>query len=193
MKKSGRTWASPPTSQQGIVLFVALIVLVVMSLIGVSMIRQGTSNQLIVGNLAFKESGTLGADLGIETARNWLVTQNGSTLNATDTNNGYFANGLVANFDPFSSNSWDQSVNTTDAQGNSVRYVIHRLCPVVGEVVNADPTKPNLCIIYSGDSVTKEGVDYVNTPLESIQPYYRVTVRVTGPRNTTSYVQATLY
>jgi hypothetical protein len=44
-----------PAKEQGVVLFIALIVLVVMSLIGISMIRQGSSSQMIVGNLAFKE------------------------------------------------------------------------------------------------------------------------------------------
>ena len=57
-----------PAKEQGVVLFIALIVLVVMSLIGISMIRQGSSSQMIVGNLAFKE----GAEAALSTrARIW--------------------------------------------------------------------------------------------------------------------------
>lgn len=193
MRLSPRMLAGTPASQRGVVLFMALVVLVVMSLIGVTMIRQGTSNQLIVGNLAFKQGATLGSDLGIEAARRWLVSQSGITLNTSNTAQGYFANGLAINFDPFTNASWNQSVETIDGQGQSVRYVIHRLCPQALPVLNADPAQQNLCIVDSSESLTKSGQDYAEIALENLHPYYRVTVRVLGPRNTTSYVQATLY
>jgi type IV pilus assembly protein PilX len=70
---SGRL--ATPAKERGVVLFIALIVLVVMSLIGISMIRQGSSSQMIVGNLAFKEGAEAAADFGVERARAWLTYQ----------------------------------------------------------------------------------------------------------------------
>lgn len=158
-----------------------------MSLIGISMIRQGSSSQILIGNLAFREGVTSAADRGVEAARGWLTSQTGSALDASNTGQGYVANGLAASFDPFGNSAWAPSL--TDAQANTIRYVIHRLCPKVGKVTSND----NLCIVNSSASTSKEGIDYSNRAIEALQPYYRVTVRVDGPRNTTSYVQAVVY
>lgn len=173
-----------PSQQKGVVLFVALIALVVMSLVGISMIRQGSSAQMIVGNLAFKEGADSAADLGVEQARSWLMSKTGAELEASVAGV-YVANGLSGSFNPFTNTAWS---SITDPLGQNVAYVIHRLCDHAGSV-NANN---NLCILFT-ETMSKEGVDYGNQPLENAMPYYRVTVRVVGPRNTTSYVQALLY
>ena len=193
---SGRL--ATPAKERGVVLFIALIVLVVMSLIGISMIRQGSSSQMIVGNLAFKEGADAAADLGVERARAWLTSPPVGKLDASDPTIIYVADGLNGSFDPFSYTTWD-ALEQADLLGQRVTFIVHRLCdkakPVVGEEHNAvtgkmEPT--NNCILYSETS-SKEGIDYGNAAVAGFMPYYRVTVRVRGPRNTTSYVQALLY
>ena len=61
--------------QKGAVLFIALIVLVAMSLAGIALIRSVDTTNLIAGNLAFKQGATLGGDWGAEQARTWLQGQ----------------------------------------------------------------------------------------------------------------------
>jgi type IV pilus assembly protein PilX len=198
-----RSRATPP-KQQGVVLFIALIVLVVMSLVGISMIRQGSSSQMIVGNLAFKEGAEAAADFGVEHARAWLTSKSGDQLQGLNPDPKplepdpisvshlgwefiYVADGLTGSFDPFSTTTW-KSPEQVDSLGQRVTFIVHRLCEKTGSVT----AENNLCILYSETS-SKEGIDYGNAPVAGFMPYYRVTVRVTGPRNTTSYVQALLY
>ena len=79
--------------QKGVVLFIALIVLVAMTLAGIGMLRSVDTGNLISGNLAFKQSTLNASDLGIETAFQWLLTQAGTTaLDASITASGYYAN-----------------------------------------------------------------------------------------------------
>ena len=201
---SGRL--ATPAKERGVVLFIALIVLVVMSLIGISMIRQGSSSQMVAGNLAFKEGAEAAADLGMERARDWLVLRTGADLEKDFATNGtktYVSNGLSVVFDPFilSDADWDpykvpaKDLSNSDdpvialkRQEYSVFYVIHRLCDKTGSIT----ANNNLCILHIETSST-EGIDYGNAAVAGFMPYYRVTVRVRGPRNTTSYVQALLY
>src|SRR5690606_20684606 len=132
----------PRAAQRGIVLIVALIVLVAMSLASVGLIRSGLTSNRIAGNLAFQQAATQSAEVGIETAIAWLETNNtGTTLHShidIDASQpvGYFA----ARQDPAAGQSWDAfwdtvlvptgRVNTlaADAAGNTVSYVIQRLC-----------------------------------------------------------------
>ena len=193
-----------PARQQGVVLLIALIVLIAMSLIGISMIRQGSSAQMIVGNLAFKEGTNAAADFGVEAARNWLQSgtppntstkkwlqsaslgtsnkRNPDTLFTNNEDGSYVANGLSVPFDPTTFN-WDPFED--DATG--VAYVIHRLCKNANEV-----TGSNECIVAT-DTSSKGGTSYGEAAIPELQPYYRISVRVRGPRNVTTYVQALMY
>jgi hypothetical protein len=71
-----------------------------------------------------------------------------------------------------------------DPAGNQVRYVIHRMCDLAG-----NPASQN-CVSTSLGGTAGGSKGSVNPALPSTsQIYYRITVRVTGPRNTVSYVQ----
>lgn len=195
--------------QSGIVLFVALIVLVIMSLVGISMIRQMTSTQVVAGNLAFKEGAVAISDFAVEEARRVIrdVASVDLTKDYTDQSGnadaiGYFARapwefgeaGAVP-FDMFSDANW---LNTNSrlvasagsaTQENEVRYVVHRLCRRVGAL---DTNQCSLKLTTVGGS--KSETSYTNPSLpQTQQPYYRVTTRVVGPRNTVSYTQVILY
>ena len=173
-----------PAKQAGVVLLIALIVLIAMSFIGISMIRQGSSAQMIVGNLAFKEGTDAAADFGVESARRWLISNLNALYNSTA---GYVADGLATTqaFDPYSFAAWQA---TSEA---GVVYVIHRLCASTGSVTTTAAGE-NQCIV-ARETSSKEGTSYGNNPIPELLPYYRITVRVTGPRGVTSYVQALMY
>lgn len=196
------------SAQRGVILFVALIVLVAMSLAGIALMRSVDANVLIAGNLAFRQSATMAGDWGVEAARAWLeANKAGTTLEAdqpgVSNGNGYWANwqsdadlygGTSTTTDDY---NWDNAVTVgTDAGGNEVRYVIHRLCKQAGSTTSGG----NACVKASSgggsgaaSTGTKGAVNYGAAALPGVSStYYRVTVRVTGPRNTTSFVQAVL-
>lgn len=185
--------------QRGVILFIALIVLVAMSLAGVALIRGVDNANLIAGNLAFRQGATHAADWGVELARSWLSTQSAVTLYADQpgVTNGtaYWAN-VQTNLDftgrdpnpAKTAFNWSTaSAAVADGNGNDVQFVIHRLCEAAG------PTTSTNCIMSSAggtSSGTKGGAAYGTFALSSAtQIYYRITTRVVGPRNTVSYVQ----
>ena len=67
--RSRRALFQHRSKQSGVVMFVALAVLILMTLAGLAMLRQMGSSVSIAGNLAFKQNATAAGDLGTETAR----------------------------------------------------------------------------------------------------------------------------
>ena len=179
--------------QRGAVLFIALIVLVAMSLAGIALIRGVDTANLIAGNLAFKQNATHGGDWGVEQARAWLQAQAAPNL-YVDVPGRYSAamqSGVDFTATDPAKPDFDWGVNSFDAgadpAGNQVSYVIHRMCEAAG-----NPGSVNCVRTSAGGTVggTKGGATYGGAALPSTsQIYYRITARVTGPRNTVSYVQ----
>lgn len=184
--------------QQGVVLFIALIVLVALTMAGIALVRSVDTSNVIAGNLAFKQGTLQAADVGVEAAvsalptilANWDNAHSGATYRyyptrreddttGAPTAKEYGAAGAAAAID------WAAVPEASNVSGNSVRVVVDRLCqgppPVTdiqGKCFAEDPqgggTKKVGGVVFSGSAVV----------------YYRVTVRVVGPRNTTSMVQA---
>ena len=191
-------------SARGAVLILTLIVLVVMIIASVAMVRSVDITTQIAGNLAFRQSGVQAADSGVELARKWLMT-GGADL-TRDQAPSYYSTwsggvtGTPAIFDPVNPATFKWDGKTTlpvDAAGNTVAYVVHRMCQSAG-----DPGDPsNNCITAptsaSGNSNRiKEGGEFACTGSNctaSSNPYYRITVKVTGPHNTVSYIQSVIY
>jgi len=179
--------------QRGAVLFIALIVLVAMSLAGIALIRGVDTANLIAGNLAFKQNATHGGDWGVEQARAWLQLQPAAAL-YNDVPGLYSAamqTGLDFTATDPSAPDFDWSANSfgpvTDPAGNEVRYVVHRMCELAGNPGSVNCVRTTLGGTTGG---TQGGATYGGAALPSTsQIYYRITVRVTGPRNTVSYVQ----
>lgn len=183
--------------QAGVVLIIALIVLVAMSLAAIALVRSIDTTNIIVGNLGFKQAATQSGDTGIESATAWLERNNNAALNNNLAANGYFASRV----DPTAGQSWDAFWTATlaaqavtlapDAAGNTVSYVIHRLCNQAG---SRDPNvNPGISCsvspVAAGNDCVEAGCGQ-NKLNAAAQLYYRITARVAGPRNTVSYVQA---
>ncbi len=187
--------------QQGVVLFIALIALVVMSLAAVALIRSVDTSTVIAGNLAAKQSSITSADSGLETAITWLHAVNLSTLTADIPAQGYYATiatdpttlaWSAADSKPADDLSGYIDANGTDDAGNTVRYVVQRMCrstgaltagnclfgaPVLNPSSNSSLLAPQCCPPLSLDE----------------SPLYRVTARVVGAKNTISFIQAFIY
>jgi Tfp pilus assembly protein PilX len=188
------------------VLFLALIALVAMTIAALALIRAVDTANVISGNFAFKQSTLQMAEIGIERAVTDLPTITSTSLDAAWSSAGacttacqYYptmaattdskgkpltadANGVVYTID------WNAVPTVTSPlSGYEIRYVIDRLCqgpaPVtdlVGKCLSDTP--------ISGGTKKSGGIVFSATNTV----YYRATVRVTGPRNTESYVQAIL-
>lgn len=187
--------------QQGVVLFIALIVLVAMTLAGIALMRSVDTGTVIASNLAFKQNTTSIADLGVESARGWLLGQGATALynDNTSSGNAYHANmqsslDLLGNDPGKTDYNWSNAASVgTAPSGYTVRYVIHRLCDSSGNPVSVNCIK-SATTGSSTASGTKGAAAYgqfaISVPTNA---YYRITVRVTGPRNTLSYVQTVVY
>ena len=182
--------------QQGMVLLVALVVLVAITVAGIGMMRSVDTATLVSGNLAFQQAATHAADKGVEQAIAMLRQKLADdTLDTSDNTNGYFAS-LRSTDNPAPGQSWQafwqQSLAAAaydageDGLGNRLFFVVHRNCaneqpPGAGGQCVASPA-----VMKAGGNSEEAG----EVQLQSVsQIYYRITVRVTGPRRTESYVQ----
>lgn len=177
-------------------MYVALIVLIAMTIAGVAMMRQMSTGVSVAGNLAFKQNATSVGDLGIEKARDWIVNPvNAAALDSDSSANGYYSswNGgatPAGSVEPkeFNWNDGSKLVTSDDGTGNEVRYIIHRLCKIAGK----PPNESSQQCTDSGKNVSVDKGGSSTPPTRPPQPYFRVTARVLGPRNTVSYIQVVL-
>lgn len=206
--------------QRGISLIVVLIGLVIISFAAISLLRSTDTATLVAGNLAFKKAALASGDAGTESAIAWLVANStGSALFTDDTTRGYYATsadacdltGTRTPNDASDDVDWDgagaaASCNMTAitpnpapaglAPGYTVRYVVNRMCNVPGSPTAALAPSGGAMICSRADadnngSSTMVGPTYSRRPFTTAsQTYYRITTRITGPRNTVRYVQA---
>ncbi|MFG6465400.1 PilX N-terminal domain-containing pilus assembly protein [Roseateles sp. BYS87W] len=195
--------------QQGLVLVLALIVLAAMSLAAVGLMRGVLGSNRVAGNLANQQAAGQAADVGVETAIAWLEQRTQELAsNAPPTPANRLYNNIAVGAgqpyaytatrqDPVAGQSWEafwqtlvtnNLVNTlaTDAAGNRVSFVVHRLCAATGDPTvarcEASPAVPLSVQNSSKSSSIKLR--------QASQVYYRITVRVQGARNAASFIQA---
>lgn len=194
------------TQQRGVILMIALIVMVSMTLAAIALVRSVDTGILVAANLAFRQSATISGDTGLRSATNWLLSnQAGTTLHADklDATSAYWASAQNAPpaFDPLVYD-WESGNNSVcilagcardPVTGNVTRFVIHRLCDLAGNPIGVKCVRPPATSGSSNNS-SKAVVSVGTMAMTATSAaYYRITVRITGPRNTTSYVQAVVY
>jgi type IV pilus assembly protein PilX len=184
-----------PNRQRGVVLFVAIIVLIVMTLAGLALLRQMSGSNAISGNVAFKVNATSTADAGTEKARLWVLDPL-NDKNVSSAANGYFAN-WAGGIDP-AQYDWDHhsgSSTLDDSTGNRVRYIIQRMCETEGLDPNNPAQRCSAIDAAFNSGANLGGVSYAPgaSPTVPLTPFFRITTRVDGPRNTVSYTQILMY
>ncbi len=189
--------------QQGVVLFLALIVLVAMMLGGVALFRSMDIATISVGNISMQRNATRSGDSAVEAAVTWLTAAGNGLFNDSPAN-GYMAAGISPGATKGANQTWAEywqqlaSVYTPtslaeDAAGNTASYLIQRLCTISG--------RP-----YSGGSGGAPAVSCVEPPATGSTScpsppcatrvsgtYYRILVRTTGPRGVVSFLQVMLF
>lgn len=175
-------------AERGVILFIALVVLVAMALGGLSLMRTVTGGMLATDNLRLQRGATVSGDLGIERGRDVAAAAPATD----DPKRGYFTSWGSPPFDP-AKHDWTAALDVgTDTAGNRVRVVVHRMCRDANKDVQAAGQQCLLASTGGGPSSKLDGA-YGQLPLSGgSAPYYRVTARIDGPKNTVSYVQALL-
>jgi len=196
--------------QQGVVLFVALIALVVMSLAAVALIRSVDTNTIIAGNMALKHTALVSSDRGVETALEWLSAQPKDSLFQDKPSQGYYATynlngspdlenlelGLLKSDATWENASYATGIGivggTEVSSGNQIKFIVQRICRVSGGPEVADKTQ---CLQSAPktDNYSKKITPDCCPPEPEPEYIYRITTRVKGPKNTTSYAQTFVY
>ena len=198
-----------PDRQSGLALFFALVALVALSLAALVLVRSVDTATLISGNLAFRRAATSTGDTGVDAATillSQIQAANAGQSPVQDAthpfNNDNPAIGYYSNANPLlnltSAANWVDGIasaeSPVDASGNSFRYIIQRMCRDAGQLQVSSN-----CLLAGGSSdegshtgpIIGKDCDPGNPLCQAGQAsQYRITVRVTGPRNTLSYIQA---
>lgn len=184
--------------QRGVVMMVAMVVLVAMTLAGIALTRSMDTTNMIAGNMAFKQVSVQAADVAMEQAVSFIEANGGTGALGAD----LLANGYRATVDyapPAMDTFWknleaansicylgaagctnNKNQAVADTLGNVRGYVIERMCQgATCAVVQHQVLSGGCC----------EGPDCGDIPCYSNDQMFRITVRVTGPRNTNTYVQ----
>lgn len=203
--------------QSGVVLIVTLIVLIAMTLATIALVRSVDTGNLIAGNLAFKQGATRAGDSGTEAAVSWLATIAGTATSINDdpangyystfvdldaTGNGTDPNRYLVDWDGNACNGSNladpahclsPSPNTVNAgAGNTIQYIVDRLCyNHQGALISGNC--PTIYSALPGES-KGEKVVYGEPPDAGVfVEFYRIISRISGPRNTVSYIESIVY
>jgi len=207
------------TQQRGVILFIALIVMVVMSLAAIALMRSVDTTTAVIGNLAFRQASMLPANFAMEDAVAGLFADANpasiariSDITADDLAQNYCSThpcGGDGADDAFGVPPKLQTIAAAgarvrkqqDGAGNTITYLIERMCNPAAAGI------PAVVAPAAGPASTRSWCDMappkqppgatINDPsagLDFRQVFYRVTVRVDGPAgtNTVSFAQAML-
>jgi len=181
--------------QKGVILLITLIAMVILLISGIALVRSFDTSLVLAGNLSFKRDLVNQGDRGFSAAvasfngagflANFMARQSDSLANNySSTMLASDAHGLplmLTNDSLWTMTIPDIVDNTT---GVTIRYVIDRMCNITG------PSNPNNCIVNTL-TIVKGGTAGIQKPTPTNPIVYRISVRVTGPRNTQSYMQST--
>lgn len=169
-------------TQRGVVVFLALVAVLTMALSAVALMRVVDTTSAVTGNLGFMQSSVGASDAAVELAVDALFERALIADPARDDpGQGYFASlqpGESARGVPVSLQStaaYAALAPVVDAgNGNTVRYVIERMC--------ASPGPPDNCNLVATSAA----------PGAPRVPLFRESIRVDGPGGATAFVQAFL-
>ena len=213
--------------QQGFVLVVTLVILVIITLASVAMMATLRAGISASGNIAFRQAATRTADVAVDqafqdTAANFTTAALATNPNGLDGNLAtaayrYYATVNAADvactkdgsttFQPQTYRFNDSSLNVVNDAGGipcavklasspsgySLFYVVHRMAETAGACGTA-ATGCNRILVDGGNkpgcSTDASSIDYCGT---SAYVYYRITVKVAGPRQNNRYIQTFVY
>jgi Tfp pilus assembly protein PilX len=206
-------------SERGLSMVLALVAVLILSLAAIALVRSIDTGALIVGNIGFKQDATEVSAIGAERAMAWIEAHlSGTSLESDHSDAGYYASSLDK-LDPTGTNTsaenplplvnWDGNCQnaaagsysacsvlpftSTEVNGNTLQWVITRLCDTVGAASAA-----NLCsrpVVVATSNASDRGDLSAGGRISGTVagPYYRIIVRATGPRNTVSFTETIVH
>ncbi|RTL56468.1 MAG: hypothetical protein EKK46_04465 [Rhodocyclaceae bacterium] len=203
-------------SQSGFTLVMTLVILVVITLSSMAMMLATKAGIFASGNIAFRQAATRAADVVVETGFRWVNTQIAANANALDNTNaavGYYSsfnevlasctNSSTTQFNPATYDFANTSCAPAPTQVGdyAVYYVVHRMattantaCPAAGCMAPTVIQANNNTQTPGGSS--ESGASQFGSGSSSVSNqivYYRITVKVVGPKRNTRYIQAFVY
>jgi type IV pilus assembly protein PilX len=177
--------------ERGYMILLVLVALVAMSLSGIALIRSMDTNQLVAGNMAARNATIHSADIGVQTAVAWIQAQgaaNNGALNNDNVGAGYYSEDQEPNWTLASTWNGCGNCSVQDGAGNTVNYLIHRMCAITGSTnaVGQFCAAQTGGAVGTGGSASSDGFDFKGSP----KNFYRISIQVVGPRNTTTLSQA---
>lgn len=194
--------AAPPRGQRGVVLMVALIVLVALTLAGLSMVRTTDTGIVVAGNLAFRQAASQALDTGVEAA----VAAIPSDIALSDQviGNKYYPYMLALDSDGLPSGvTWKGAGQPANSYtiadpggltGYTVRYIVERMCyRGGGNIAGLDPKSREARCNMEDQAPGAQSNKIGSADLGSFSKInYRITVKVEGPRGTETFASAVI-
>jgi type IV pilus assembly protein PilX len=171
-------------NQQGVTLVVVLVLMTVMLLGGMALARMTEIGTLASGNSAFREASMQASEIGVNTA---FQAIQGLTDEETDATGWYFATTQVEDSNGVPTVSFDAAPEIA-VGAYSVRYVVDRMCTgtlPIDDRVRKCLVKQDVSSVDSRS--TGKGEESLELPTAR---QFRITVRVTGPKDTRVWVQS---
>lgn len=196
--------------QRGVVLLFSLIALAIMLIVAVALVRSFNNSLFTAGNIGFKRdlqnqselavvqalalfnTGALSTPAG--RANNQLASNYSATILATN------AEGIpnVLQSDSTFANAGFTGADLPPGPNPTVRFVIDRLCATTGDetaIVASTSCRLGDYPVPAGSGLDNlRSADRTTTGGKGAAPQsvlYRVSIKVTGPRNTQSFFQST--
>ena len=198
-RDAGLRRAGSARKQSGVILIIALIALVILMIGGIALVRSFDTSMLLSGNMAFKRDLMNQGERGMAQAITALsagALASEATRQADAPGSNYSAASLASDAHgiPQVLLSDDATFNAAYTAGDiadtaskvTIRYVIDRQCSAAG-AFSAD-----ICTTTTAAAEDKGGSSFLKKAGGGLRPVYRISVRVTGPRNTQAYLQSTV-
>jgi len=216
MRTVGHASSAARRAQRGVVLLFSLIALVILLIAAVALVRSFHTSLFTAGNIAFKRDMQnqgeraidqvltqfrTGGALATQAARQSSVQTYHYSAVKLDSNAYGIPNALqsATAYEGIAGAASSTRDITVPDQAITIQYVVDRLCSATGLestlgsgscVLASDPVPPGV----SASKLMSADRPSLGTGLQSAVPQsvvYRVTVKVLGPRNTTSFFQST--
>lgn len=172
-----------PRGARGSALILVLVVLGVLAVAMAGVVRSTNTAARTAGNIAFKQAATQAGEVALAAAEAYVDTLVAASANAAVANV-YFPTIQATDAAELPTTvSWG-SVASTAVGPYQVQWVVERMCSV------SAPTDPaTQCMNLQASQMASQKA---GTPSYSVAPaiYFRLTARVTGPRDTESFVQS---
>lgn len=171
-----------PRSERGVTMLVVLVLLLVMLLGGMALAKLTEVGTLASGNSAFRAAALQTSEVGLNTV--YQRVRDDITNEDANLGNWYFATMQAADGDGMPLVNFDAA--PTVVVGNYTNaYVAERLCEGAMPVSNSR----RQCLVRQIPQL--ESADASRERLDPpVAKQFRLTVRVTGPRNTRTWVQS---